>query len=396
MYKKPIFNHLSPRIKEPRTFIQVLAGPRQTGKTTLARQLAAALDFPCHYASADEPALKSQHWIDQQWEAARLSLKAPGAGHQAVLMLDEIQKLPGWSETVKRLWDEDSISGSALKVVILGSAPLLMQQGLTESLAGRFEVHHIMHWSFPEMHDAFGFELEQYLFYGGYPGAAVLIGEPERWASYINESLIETTVSRDILLMVRIEKPVLLRRLFELGCTYSGQVLSYQKMIGQIQDAGNTTTLAHYLGLLENAGLIAGLQKYAGQVVRKRASSPKLLVLNTALMNALTYRTFDDTRRKPDLWGRIVKSAVGAALYNGTRGLGVNLHYWAASNRKLDFVLAKGDEVLAIEVKSTFQKSSLSGIDAFAKAFPRVRKLLIGGQGMGLEAFFNLPVRSLF
>lgn len=325
-----------------------------------------------------------------------MSLRTAHTGHQAVLMLDEIQKLPGWSETVKRLWDEDSISGSALKVVILGSAPLLMQQGLTESLAGRFEVHPIMHWSFPEMHDAFGFELEQYLFYGGYPGAAGLIGEPERWASYINESLIETTVSRDILLMVRIEKPVLLRRLFELGCTYSGQVLSYQKMIGQLQDAGNTTTLAHYLGLLENAGLIAGLQKYAGQVVRKRASSPKLLVLNTALMNALTYRTFDDTRRKPDLWGRIVESAVGAALYNGTRGLGVNLHYWAASNRELDFVLAKGDEVLAIEVKSTFQKSSLSGIDAFARAFPRVRKLLIGGQGMGLEAFFNLPLRSLF
>lgn len=396
MYKKPIFNHLLRRIREPRTFIQVLAGPRQTGKTTLARQLADALDVPCHYASADEPALKSQHWIEQQWEAARLSLRTAHTGHQAVLMLDEIQKLPGWSETVKRLWDEDSISGSALKVVILGSAPLLMQQGLTESLAGRFEVHPIMHWSFPEMHDAFGFELEQYLFYGGYPGAAGLIGEPERWASYINESLIETTVSRDILLMVRIEKPVLLRRLFELGCTYSGQVLSYQKMIGQLQDAGNTTTLAHYLGLLENAGLIAGLQKYAGQVVRKRASSPKLLVLNTALMNALTYRTFDDTRRKPDLWGRIVESAVGAALYNGTRGLGVNLHYWAASNRELDFVLAKGDEVLAIEVKSTFQKSSLSGIDAFAKAFPRVRKLLIGGQGMGLEAFFNLPVRSLF
>ncbi|MFZ0611408.1 MAG: ATP-binding protein [Desulfobacterales bacterium] len=396
MYKRPIFKDLLNRIKAPRKFIQVLAGPRQTGKTTLVRQIADTLDVPCHYASADEPALKGHHWIEQQWEAARLSLRAAGTGGQAVLMLDEIQKLPGWSETVKRLWDDDSFSERSLKVVILGSAPLLMQQGLSESLAGRFEVHPVMHWAYPEMRDAFGYGLEEYLFYGGYPGAAGLIDEPGRWASYITDSLIETTVSRDILLMVRIEKPALLRRLFELGCSYSGQVLSYQKMIGQLQDAGNTTTLAHYLGLLENAGLIAGLQKYAGQLVRKRSSSPKLLVLNTALMNALAYRTFEDTRRKPDFWGRIVESAVGASLYNTARGLGISLHYWAASNREVDFVLAKGDDVLAIEVKSTFQKSSLPGIDAFVKAFPRVRKLLIGGQGMNLETFFNLPIQSLF
>lgn len=396
MYNRPIFKEFLTRMHSPRRFIQVLAGPRQTGKTTMARQLVQQLVHPCHYASADEPTLKGGSWIEQQWEIARLSLQAGSDRRPAVLILDEIQKLPGWSETVKRLWDEDTAEGRALAVVILGSALLLMRQGLTESLAGRFEVHPVMHWSFAEMRDAFGYTVEQYIFYGGYPGAAVLINDPQRWASYINEALIETTVSRDILLMARIEKPVLLRRLFELGCRYSGQILSYQKMLGQLQDVGNTTTLAHYLDLLENAGLVAGLQKYAGQVVRKRGSSPKLLVLNTALMNALAYRTLDATRRSPELWGRLVESAVGADIYNRTRGTGIQLHYWAAGHLELDFVLVKGDQVLAVEVKSAYPKQSMTGIDAFAKSFPKARKLLIGAQGMPLETFFNLPVGSLF
>ncbi|MBT8343035.1 MAG: ATP-binding protein [Desulfatitalea sp.] len=394
MYKRPIFKDIKPRLEAPRNFIQVLAGPRQTGKTTLVRQLSNALDLPCHYASADEPALKGHAWIEQQWEVARLLLSAPGV-NQAIIILDEIQKLPGWSETVKRLWDEDTGAGLDLKAIIVGSAPLLLRQGLTESLAGRFEVHPIMHWSYPEMRDAFDFNLDQYLFFGGYPGAAELISEPERWAGYINESLIETTVSRDIMLMVRIDKPVLLRRLFELACAYSGQILSYQKMVGQLQDVGNTTTLAHYLGLLESAGLVAGLQKYAGQTVRKRASSPKLLVMNTGLMNALAYRAFDIARRSPDLWGRITETAVGAYLLNESKGFGIKVNYWAARNRELDFVLTKGDAVLAVEVKSALGKTSLPGIEAFAKEFPNARKLLIGAQGMDLETFFTLPVRSL-
>ena len=396
MYKRSIYNIIIKRLQDARRFIQVLAGPRQTGKTTLIRQVAEALDFQCHYASADEPTLKGSHWIEQQWEAARLKLRSPEAGSQSVVMLDEIQKLPGWSETVKRLWDEDTAAGLNLQVVILGSAPLLMRQGLTESLAGRFEVHPVPHWSYPEMRDAFGFSLEQYIFFGGYPGASALIHDPQRWASYINEALIETTVSRDILLMVRIEKPVLLRRLFELGCAYSGQVLSYQKMLGQLQDAGNTTTLAHYLGLLENAGLIAGLPKYSGQAVRRRASSPKLLVLNTALMNALAYRFPDAARKDHQLWGRIVESAVGAVLYNAVRGTGIDLYYWSARNRELDFVLSRDRQLVGIEVKSAMDKSTLPGLDAFSKQYPHTRKFLVGSGGLPLEEFFSTPVEWFF
>ena len=216
---------LGARLLEPRRFIQVVAGPRQVGKSTLVQQATEGLPLPVRYASADEPTLRGADWIAQQWDAARLTVSNETA---AVLVLDEIQKIPAWSETVKRLWDEDTRAGRALHVVLLGSAPLLLAQGLTESLAGRFESIVLTHWSFSEMRAAFGWSLEEYVFYGGYPGAAPLIGEPQRWQRYVADSLIETSISRDVLLMTRVDKPALLRRLFELGCRYSGQMLSYK------------------------------------------------------------------------------------------------------------------------------------------------------------------------
>ena len=239
-FKRQVFHQLLHRVSEPRRFLQVLAGPRQTGKTTAARQVAASVDIPTHYASADEPVLKGGAWIEQQWETARMRCRSEG--QSALLILDEIQKVPGWPESVKRLWDEDTGAKGDLHVVLLGSSPLLMQQGLTESLAGRFEILRATHWSFGEMHEAFGWSHEQYAYFGGYPGSAGLIDDQDRWTRYVLDSLVETSISRDILLMTRVDKPALLRRLFELGCVYSGRVLSYQKMIGQLQDVGNTTT----------------------------------------------------------------------------------------------------------------------------------------------------------
>ena len=230
MYKRPLYQTLVSRLKEPRRFLQVLAGPRQVGKTTLARQAMEGGRTRSHYASADEPTLQDRAWIEQQWDLGRLKAK----DGEALLVLDEVQKVPGWSEVVKRLWDEDTTKGVSLKCVLLGSSPLLVQRGLTESLAGRFEVLHVTHWSFPEMRDAFRWNVDQYVYFGGYPGAAALIEDRQRWARYIVESLIETTLSRDILLMTRVDKPALLRRLFLLGCDYSGQILSYQKMLGQL------------------------------------------------------------------------------------------------------------------------------------------------------------------
>lgn len=391
MFKRSIYDVVLRRLSEPRRFIQVLSGPRQTGKTTLARQVMADIQMPTHYASADEPTLRDRTWIEQQWEAARVKAKSEMYKGIALLVLDEVQKIIGWSETVKRLWDEDTASALALHVIVLGSSPLLVQRGLSESLAGRFEVIPVQHWSFGEMCAAFGWDVEKYIFYGGYPGAADLIHDQQRWSSYIVNALIETTVSRDILLMTRVDKPALLRRLFELGCSYSGQVLSYQKMLGQLQEAGNTTTLAHYLNLLEGAGLLAGLPKYAGQRIRQRASSPKLQVLNTALIGAQSHLSLAEAKADSEYWGRLVECAVGATLVNGLKGQNIQVFYWSSRNRDVDFVLCQGKSLVALEVKSGRRKVSLPGLEAFSREFHVRRKLLVGAQGIPVEDFLLTP-----
>ena len=394
-YTRPTFTVLTQRLTEPRRFIQVVAGPRQVGKTTLVQQVVEHSRLPVHFVSADEPTLRGANWIEQQWEAARLALTT--SGHtEAVLVLDEVQKLQQWSETVKRLWDEDTRTRRALKVILLGSAPLLIQRGLSESLAGRFEVIHLPHWSYLEMREAFGWSLEQYLFYGGYPGAVPLIEEPARWARYVKDALLETTIARDVLLLTRVDKPAVLRRLFEVGCHYSGQVLSYTKLLGQLQDAGNTTTLAHYLELLAGAGMLTGLPKFAGQMVRSRASSPKLQVLNTALMTAQLGMTLTEARANPEFWGRLTESAVGAYLANAAAAGRCELFYWRERNREVDFVLRRNRAVVAIEVKSGRTHNTLSGLTAFAEAFNPTRKLLVGGDGIAVETFLSQPVEYWF
>lgn len=389
MVRERIHNELLKRLREKRRFMQVLAGPRQVGKTTLVRQVMEASRIPAHYASADEPSLRDRVWLEQQWDIARLKARESKAG--ALLVLDEIQKVVQWPDVVKLLWDADSHSGVPLKVVLLGSSPLLIRNGLTESLAGRFEVIAVPHWSFTEMREAFGWNLEQYIFYGAYPGAAELIAEPERWRRYILDSLIETTISRDILLLTRVDKPALLRRLFQLGCAYSGQILSYQKMIGQLTDAGNTTTLAHYLELLQGAGMLAGLSKYARGPVRQRGSSPKLQVLNTALMSAQDSRSIAEARRDGDYWGQLVESCVGAHLFNSSFGTNISVNYWRERNHEIDFVLHEGRAAVAIEVKSGGRRQSLPGMSAFVRLFRPKRQLLVGGQGIPLEEFFSKP-----
>jgi predicted AAA+ superfamily ATPase len=383
---------LASRLQEPRRFIQVVAGPRQVGKSTLVRQATETLPVPVRYASADEPTLRGGEWIAQQWEAARLTL---GDGGGAVLALDEIQKIPGWSETVKRLWDEDTRAERPLQVVLLGSAPLLIAQGLSESLAGRFETIFLSHWSFPEMRDAFGWSLDEFIFYGGYPGAAPLISEPQRWTRYILDSLIETSISRDVLLLSRVDKPALLRRLFELSCRYSGQILSYTKMLGQLQDAGNTTTLAHYLDLLAAAGMVCGLPKFSGDAARTRASSPKFQVLNTALMTVCCGDTFVEARADTEFWGRLVESAVGAHLANAAQRRECVLHYWRERNMEVDFIVRVGRKLIALEVKSGRIPVVHSGASAFVNAFHPHKSLLVGADGLDVATFLAKPVVSL-
>lgn len=379
------------RLAEPRRFIQVVTGPRQVGKTTMVLQATGRSGLPTHYASADLPTARSVRWVEQQWEAGRvLADRADRDG--AVLVLDEVQKVPGWSDTVKYLWDEDTRLDRPLKVVVLGSAPRFVRRGRGESLAGRFESIPMPHWSFGEMRAAFGWELDRYIFHGAYPGAAALVGEPDRWVRYVRDSLIEPVLSRDILLLSRVDKPALLRQVFELGCAYSGRILSYTKMLGQLHDAGNTTTIAHYLNLLGGAGLVVGLQKYSGRVVRTRASSPKLQVLNTALITAQSGRSFDQTRSDGESWGRLVESAVGAHLANEAAAGHCELYYWRDRNREVDFVVRSGPRVVAIEVKSGRAPTSRKGMNAFTAAHGPARTLLVGGGGIDLGWFLSAPV----
>lgn len=393
-FRRPHARELRHRLAEPRRLMQFVGGPRQAGKTTLVQQVLGELATPSLYASADEPAVRDRSWLTGQWEQAReLAVRAGRPG--AVLAIDEVQKVPGWSETVKRLWDEDTRHRRPLRVVLLGSAPLLMQRGLTESLAGRFETIHVGHWSFAEMRDAFGWDVETYLYFGGYPGAAHLANDPPRWRSFVVNAIIETTIARDVLLMSRIEKPALLRRLFDLGCRYSGQILSYTKMLGQLQDAGNTVTLAHYLDLLAGAGMLTGLQKYAGTAVRQRGSSPKLQVLNTALMTARSGLSPEEARADREFRGRLIESAVGAHLANAAATGICELHYWRERSREVDFVLRAGRVVVAIEVKSGRAPSAFPGLTDFTAAFKPTRTVIVGGDGVALEEFLGSPVEGL-
>ena len=334
-YRRPQAAELARRLGEPRRFIQVVAGPRQAGKSTLVAQAVEGLRVPVRMASADEPALRGPEWIAAQWEAARLETGPAGA----VLVIDEVQKAAGWSESVKRLWDEDTRAGRGLHVVLLGSSPLLVEQGLTESLAGRFEVIRVPHWSLAEMRAAFGITLDEYVYFGGYPGAAPLIGDESRWRRYILDALIETTISRDVLLLTRVDKPALLRRLFELGCRYTGQMLSYTKMLGQLHDAGNTTTLAHYLELLAGAGLLTGLPKFSGNVIRRGARAPSS---RSSTRHSRPHSpgarspTRGRTARPGDAWW----SRRSARTWPTPRRAGeFELSWWRDGDREVDFVL---------------------------------------------------------
>ncbi len=396
VYRRPGYDEILARAHEPRQFIQVLAGPRQVGKTTVARQVMDAIGIPGHFASADAPDPEDIGWIYTQWAIGRQQAKM-GARAGGLLVLDEVQKIRDWSDVVKQLWDEDTASGIALRVMLLGSAPLLVRQGLSDSLAGRFEVVRVTHWTFAEMRDAFGWDLDTYLFYGGYPGAARLIKSHERWEEYILDSIVETNLSRDILMLNRVEKPALLRQLFRLACSYSGQVLSYTKMLGTLTDAGNTVTLAHYLELLGGAGMVTGIGKYSGSAVRRRASSPKLLALNTALMMATARTSFDRARADHERWGRLIETAVGAHLW--AHADPDELGYWREGNNEVDWVVRPGklmrskETPIAIEVKTGHPRGN-PGTVAFTHVHRGARSLVVGAGGIPVEDFLSAHPRD--
>ena len=393
MFQRSVIERLEARMKEKRNFIQVIAGPRQVGKTTLISQLLGRLDIPSQYISADGAGPQGAIWIEKHWEAARRGLLTAGAG-ELILVIDEIQKLENWSETVKKLWDEDTWNKIPLKLIISGSSRLLLQEGLTESLGGRFEVTYLGHWTLREMQEAFGWSPEKYVWHGGYPGSASLVDDEMRWKRYLNDSIIETSISRDILMLTRVDKPALLRRLFETGVRYSGMELSYTKVLGQLQDSGNTTTLSHYLTLLGSAGLLSGIEKYSGSVARQRSSSPKFMVHNTALMSSSDAEHFSSIREHPARWGRYVESAVGAHLLDGNAKGHYKLYYWRKGNLEVDFVLVRDNHILALEVKSGRIRGR-SGLEQFKNEFPHSRVMLIGDSGMPWQEFLKVDMAEI-
>lgn len=394
MYERSYLKQIKSRIEEPRKFIQVILGPRQVGKTTMVNQLLPQLSIPSIYESADAISATNSAWLMQIWETARFKMKDAGVS-EYLLVIDEIQKIDNWSEVVKQQWDKDTREKVNIKVILLGSSRLLIQKGLTESLAGRFEAFHLGHWSFTEMEAAFGWTIGQYIYFGGYPGSAPLIKEEERWKSYIKDSLIETSISKDILMLTRVDKPALLKRLFEIGCLYSGQILSYTKITGQLQDAGNTTTLANYLKLLSDCGLLGGLEKYAGSVIRQRSSSPKFQVYNNALLTSQDNDRYSDAIVSPKLWGRLVESSVGAHLLNHAVSERFNLYYWREGNKEVDFILEKGGKVIGLEVKSGVSADN-AGMGVFNEKFHPHKVLLVGTGGIPYEEFLKINPNDLF
>jgi len=381
--------------EEPRRFIQVIYGPRQVGKTTLVRQVIKDMNASNTFVAADAIPAGDRIWIAQQWENARLiQNQNPEIPH--LLIIDEVQKIDNWSEQVKAEWDRDTAEERDIRVILLGSSRLMLQQGLTESLAGRFEAIYLGHWSYKEMKEAFGLSPEEYIWFGGYPGAITLMEDEDRWKNYVRDALLETSISKDILMLTRVDKPALMKRLFEIGSAYSGQILSFTKVMGQLADAGNTTTLANYLELLNEAGLLAGLEKYSPNLVRKRSSSPKFMVHNTAIMSGISNETPETLQADHRAWGRWVESAVGAHLVNQAfKEKKLTIYYWREGNEEVDFVVEYKKRIIALEVK-TSKVGGLAGLNAFAKQYRPEKSLVIGTDGIPWEEFLQLDVLSLF
>lgn len=394
MYKRAEYQVIMNRLKEPRKFIQVVMGPRQVGKSTVVKQVLQDLDMPYQLFSADNVPASNTAWVSNCWAAVR-SLKENKGLESIILVIDEIQKISNWSEVVKKEWDSDTFHDCNIKVLLLGSSRVLLEKGLSESLGGRFEEIRMTHWSYREMNECFGFTLDQYLFYGGYPGAADLIGDTDRWEQYIQSAIIDATINKDILMNTPIGKPALLRQTFELGASYSGKLLSLNKMLGSLQDAGNTVTLAGYVNLLDESGLLCGLRKYSIDMARRRASIPKFQVYNNALKMVYNPHTFEQAMMDRTVWGHIFESGIGAWIVSQAFVHRIEVFYWRDRDDEVDFILRKKGSVVAIEVKSNAEKKT-DGLAVFLEKFNPKSAFIVGDGGISAEEFLTMDIRKLF
>jgi len=391
-YSRPVLEEIKSRIDHSKGLIQVITGPRQVGKTTLVKQLFQSAKWTGIYHVVEGSVAYDSGWIEAVFNDAVIR---QGRAHQPVILaIDEIQKIPNWSETIKRLYDQQKFRGeTSVQLILLGSSHWLMQRGLSESLAGRFEQWDIGHWTFTELQQCFDISPEEYVYFGAYPGAMEMRKEESRWKAYVLNSLIEPVITKDVLLLERIEKPAVLRKVFELGSLYSGQILSYTKLLGQLQDAKNTTTVAHYLELLQRAGLLEGLQKFSRDNARRRSSSPKWQVMNNALLSAISGVDFKSVKSQPALWGKWVESAVGCHLI-AHRGADLQMYYWNESNAEVDYVLKWNDKVIGIEVKSA--RGKVTGLNQFMKQFNPHKVYQLDERSLSWQQFIMMDPRELF
>ena len=374
--------------------MQVVMGARQIGKSTVVKQVLNDLTIPYMLFSADNVPATNSAWITDCWAAVR-SLKESKGYESIVLVIDEIQKIANWSEAVKKEWDNDTFYDRNIKVLILGSSRVLLERGLSESLAGRFEEIRMGHWSYSEMKECFGFSLDRYIFYGGYPGAASLIGDDDRFQQYIQSSIIDATINKDILMDTPIGKPALLRQAFELGAAYSGELLSLTKMLGALQDAGNTSTLADYINLLDESGLLCGIQKFGMDMARRKASVPKFQVYNNALKTVYNTSTFENSILDRKVWGHIFESGIGAYIVSQAFVHRFEVFYWRERNYEVDFVLRKRGSSVAIEVKSNAEKRT-DGLERLRQLFNPQSSFIVGDGGINAEEFLTMDISKLF
>jgi hypothetical protein len=393
MFKRVQLAELESRLSESRNKIQVISGPRQVGKSTMVKQVLQETDIPYMLVSADNVDHTNKAWIGESWATARARMKVAQA-KEYLLVIDEVHKIDNWSEAVKKEWDEDTFNDLNMKVVILGSSRLLLKDGLTESLAGRYELIRMPHWSYSEMHEAFDLDIDQYIYYGGYPGGAMYIDDERRWRRYIKDSIVAPAIEKDVLRTKVIYKPALMKQLFELGCAYSSEELSLNKMLGQLQDAGNVTTLASYLTTLDESRLLCGLNKYASDNARKYNSVPKLMVYNTALFSVQSGMSFSKAYTTPKSWGRWVESAVGAHLLNQADEYDYKLYYWREREDEVDFIIEYDKKCIAIEVKSG-RRTTNNGLAIFRERFRPVHSFVIGSGGIPIDEFLTWDIGRL-
>lgn len=383
MYERSFVTTLSDRLRESRRFIQVVIGPRQTGKSTGVSQALGKLSAPVVEYAFDRPRDRRSAKLEEIWGQAREML---GSSPEVILSLDEIQKVPDWSSTVKFLWDEDTRRGNNIKVVATGSSALTLRGGMAESLKGRFEEIASTQWTLAECRDAFGYSLDDFLFFGGYPGAAALKDEPDRWFAYMHDSIIEPTITQDVLEMETVKKPALLRALFEIGAMYSAREISYRKLLGQLDDRGNTEVISHYLDLLSHAGLLSGLRKYDEKPLRSKTSSPRLLVHDTSLMTAASEEDAEALFANPAQKGHLIETAAGAYLLERSRQERFSVRWWRDRNDEVNFVITKGRKRTAIEVKGGHTRRT-KGLGAFVEKYPGTYVLIVGAESCPLEEF---------